>query len=484
LNGGAPLADETPGATIAGLSPTSLGRVHVEVSAFRSISVYILVVSLFAIASWLVLDYGKSLPAAGSRPPVSSKPADGSAGLRTLLLQIALTLAAARSFGWVIRKMGQPSVIGEILAGIVLGPTIFGRVAAGASSFIFPSASLGTLKLLAEVGVILFMFRVGLEVDLTTLRGRGHIALMVSHASIVIPFFLGVALALSLFHDFAPAGTRFLAFALFVGIAMSITAFPVLAHILSERGLSSTPLGTLALTCAAVDDITAWSLLAAVIAIVKAQSLAGALITVALVAVFAVVMTRIVRPMLARVGTPIGAVVILIFAAAAATELIGVHSVFGAFVAGAILPIDRERRDAMMAKLSLATMALLPLFFAYTGLRTDLALLGNSRGWLVMVEVIAVATIGKLGGSAIAARLSGMPWTEALSLGALMNTRGLMELIVLNIGYDLGILTPAMFATMVVMALVTTMATGPLLSATERWLEEHPVLRPADSVTH
>lgn len=453
------------------------------IQSLRKICIYVGIVSLFAVASWLVIGYGKSLPAAaGEHPPVSTKQAGGTAALGMLLLQITVTLAAARSFGWFIRKVGQPSVIGEILAGVILGPTIFGRLAPGTSAFIFPSASLGTLKLLAEVGVILFMFRVGLELDVNALRGRGHTAVMVSHASIAVPFFLGVAISASLFHDFAPAGTPFVAFALFVGIAMSITAFPVLAHILSERGLTATPLGTLALTCAAVDDITAWSLLAAVIAIVKAESLAGVLVTIAFVAVFAAVMTRVVRPALARLGTPIGAVVILIFAAAGATELIGVHSVFGAFVAGAILPIDREQRHAMMAKLSIVTMALLPLFFAYTGLRTDLALLGNSRGWLVMIGVIGVATIGKLGGSAMAARLSVMPWGEALSLGALMNTRGLMELIVLNIGYDLGILTPAMFATMVVMAIVTTMMTGPLLTAIQQWLKEHPALRPADSV--
>ncbi|MEA2414166.1 MAG: hypothetical protein QOI58_823 [Thermoanaerobaculia bacterium] len=454
-----------------------------RISSLRTISIYVLIVSLFVVASWLVIGYGKSLPAAvGERAPVSAKQVGGTAPLGTLLLQITVTLAAARTFGWFIRKIGQPSVIGEILAGVVLGPTIFGRCAPDASALIFPSASLGTLKLLAEVGVILFMFRVGLELDINGLRGRGHTAVTVSHASIVIPFFLGVAISTSLFHDFAPAGTRFIAFALFVGIAMSITAFPVLAHILGERGLSTTPLGTLALTCAAVDDITAWSLLAAVIAIVNAGSLGRVLVTISLVAFFAVVMTRIVRPALARLGSPIGAVVILILAAAGATELIGVHSVFGAFVAGAILPIDREQRHAMMAKLSIVTMALLPLFFAYTGLRTDLALLSNSRGWLVMIGVIGVATIGKLGGSAIAARLSGMPWNEALSLGALMNTRGLMELIVLNIGYDLGILTPAMFATLVVMTIVTTMATGPLLTAMERWLKEHPALRPAGSV--
>jgi Kef-type K+ transport system membrane component KefB len=455
---------------------------HVKGSLLRTIATYALIVSLFAFGSWLVIDYGKSLPAAaGARPPATAKQTGGTAPLSTLLLQITVTLAAARTFGWFLRKMGQPSVIGEILAGVVLGPTIFGRIAPAASAFIFPPASLGTLKIVAEVGVILFMFGVGLELDIGKLRGRGHTAVVVSHASIVIPFFLGVVIAASLFHDFAPAGTPFVAFALFVGIAMSITAFPVLAHILSERGLSSTPLGTLALTCAAADDITAWSLLAAVIAIVKAQSLSGVLVTIALVAVFALVMARIVRPLLARIGSPIGAILILIFAAAGTTELLGVHSVFGAFVAGAILPIPREQRQAMMAKLSIVTMSLLPLFFAYTGLRIDLALLGNSRGWLVMIGVIAAATIGKLGGSAIAARLSGMPWNEALSLGALMNTRGLMELIVLNIGYDLGILSPAIFATLVVMAIVTTMATGPLLTAIERWVREHPALRSAGS---
>jgi Kef-type K+ transport system membrane component KefB len=304
---------------------------------------------------------------------------------------------------------------------------------------------------------------------------------VISHASIVVPFLLGTLASLALYRSFAPRGRSFVAFALFTGIAMSITAFPVLAHILSERKLSGTALGTVALTCAAVDDITAWSLLAAVIAIIKAQSLSGVLMTVVLIACFAFVMTRLVRPLLRRLGTPTALVVILVFAAAAATELIGVHSVFGAFVAGAVLPLDREQRHAMMEKLSIVTLALLPLFFAYTGLRTDLALLANSRGWSIVIVIIAVATVGKLGGSAIAARLSGMEWAESFSLGALMNTRGLMELIALNIGYDLGILTPSMFAMMVVMAVVTTIATGPLLTLIERTMKDRAALMPVES---
>jgi Kef-type K+ transport system membrane component KefB len=439
----------------------------------RSFLTYVLIIAVFSGAIWLVIDFGKGLPpAAGPMPPVHGRPS-GDTPLRTLLLQVTVTLAAARAFSLVARKLGQPSVIGEIVAGIALGPTLLGHLAPAAFHGIFPPSSLGALKLLADIGVILFMFRVGLELDISAIRGRGHTAVVVSHASIVVPYLLGVVAAVFLFRSFAPAGTSFVAFALFTGIAMSITAFPVLAHILTERGMAATPLGTTALTCAAVDDITAWSLLAAVIAIVKAQGIGGVAVTVLLIAFFTLTMLRVVRPGLARLGTPAALSLIILFASAAITETIGVHSVFGAFLAGAILPLSREERGRYVDRLAIISPALLPLFFAYTGLRTELTLLADARSWTICLAIIGVATVGKLGGSAVAARITGMNWREALSLGALMNTRGLMELVALNIGYDLGILTPAMFAIMVVMALVTTMATGPLLALIERAMAEH-----------
>jgi len=386
-----------------------------------------------------------------------------SSPLGILLLQIVATLLAAHAVSFVARRLGQPGVIGEMAGGIILGPTILGHFWPGTFHALFPAGSLGALKLLADVGVILFMFRVGLELDLDALRHSGRRAVTISFTSIAIPFLLGVALSLALYRSYATAGTSFLAFALFTGAAMSITAFPVLARILTERGMTATPLGRMALTCAAVDDITAWSLLAAVVAVVKGGGRGDVLMILILTAVYAVVMVRAVRPLLARTGVSDAGLIVVLFASAAATEAIGIHAVFGAFLAGVIVPLTPELRRQWVERFAIVVPALLPLFFAYIGVRTEITLLHDASSILACLAVIAVATLGKLGGSALAARWTGTPWRDALALGALMNTRGLMELVALNIGYDLGILTPAIFAILVVMALVTTIATGPLL---------------------
>jgi Kef-type K+ transport system membrane component KefB len=435
----------------------------------RSFLIYLLFIAVLLGGVVVVLHLGRALPpAAGMAPPGPGAGAISVATLRILLLQIVATLLAARAMSLVAQRLGQPAVIGEIAGGILLGPTILGHLWPVAFQSIFPAGSLGALKLLAEVGVVLFMFRVGLDVDLGTLRTATHRAVAISHASIAIPFLLGTLASLALYTSFAPRGTSFLAFALFTGIAMSITAFPVLARILTDRKMAATPLGIMALTCAAVDDITAWSLLAAVVALVNGRSPSDVLLMVGLTAGFAFVMLRVVRPLLARLLARFRlgetGLFILLFASAAITEAIGVHAVFGAFLAGVIVPLEPEERRACIERLGFVTPALLPLFFAYIGVRTELTFLVDGRSLLVCLAVIAVATLGKLGGSAAAARVTGTPWREALALGALMNTRGLMELIALNIGYDLGILTPAMFALLVVMALVTTAATGPLLT--------------------
>jgi Kef-type K+ transport system membrane component KefB len=431
----------------------------------RSFLTYLVFIAVLVGAILLVLHFGESLPRPSgfAQPQTGASPISG-ATLQTLLLQIVVTLLAARGLSVVARWLGQPSVVGEIAGGIVLGPTLLGYLWPAAFHFIFPAQSLGALKLLAEVGVILFMFRVGLEVDLQALRHSTNRAVVISHASIVIPFLLGVMASLAFYRSFAPRGTTFVAFALFTGIAMSITAFPVLARILTERKMAGTRLGTLALTCAAVDDITAWSLLAIVVAVVNGRQRAGVLIMVALVAGFAIVMLRVVRPLLARFTIGDAGMFILLFASATATEAMGIHAVFGAFLAGVIVPLAPEARRVYIERLAFVSPALLPLFFAYTGVRTELNLILDTRSLLVCVAVIAIAMAGKLGGSALAARVTGERWRDALVLGALMNTRGLMELIALNIGYDLGILTPGMFAILVVMALVTTVATGPLLT--------------------
>ncbi len=395
--------------------------------------------------------------------------------LAILLAQIITIIIVARVFGWISKKIGQPTVIGEIVAGIVLGPSLFGMYYPEFSSTLFPKDSLGNLQFLSQIGLILFMFVIGMELDLKVLKNKAHDAVVISHASIIIPFALGMGLAYFIYQSFAPTGVQFTSFALFLGIAMSITAFPVLARIVQERGLHKTRLGTVVITCAAADDITAWCLLAAVIAIVKAGSFVSALYIIALAALYVLLMIKVVRPFLTRIGNlhqtkeslnkPIVAIFFLtLIISAYATEVIGIHALFGAFMAGAIMPENIKFRNIFIEKVEdVALVLLLPLFFVFTGLRTEIGLLNDPYLWKVTGIIILVAVVGKFIGSAIAAKYVGQSWKESLSIGALMNTRGLMELVVLNIGYDLGVLTPEIFAMMVIMALVTTFMTGPAL---------------------
>ena len=397
--------------------------------------------------------------------------------LSQLFVQLLVVIAVAQGMGRLFRACGQPTVVGEMAAGILLGPSLLGMVAKGAFAFIFPAESLGSLKLLSQIGVCLFMFTVGMELDAGHLRHKARTAVIVSHASIVVPYLLGVLLAYFLFTSLAQPGTTFTAFALFMGISMSITAFPVLARILQERNLSRTYLGSTAIACAAVDDVTAWSLLAFVVAIVRAGSLAACALNLALVALFVAVMMWVIRPGLPRwLGREqleaeeptkgvLAVVMCVVVAASLCTEVIGIHALFGAFLAGAIMPETGNFRHKLAVRVeNFSTVLLLPLFFAFTGLRTQIGLLNDVQGWLICLGIIAVATVGKLGGTAITARVTGMSWRDSLQLGALMNTRGLMELIALNMGYDLGILSPRIFTMLVLMALVTTALTGPLLS--------------------
>lgn len=395
--------------------------------------------------------------------------------LALLLAQIITIILTARLFGWICMKIGQPTVIGEIIAGIILGPSLVGLYFPDFFTALFPSESLGNLQFLSQIGLILFMFVVGLELDLSVLRNKAHDAVVISHASIVFPFALGVGLAYIIYQAFAPQGISFLAFGLFIGIAMSITAFPVLARIVQERGIHKTKLGAIVITCAAADDITAWCILAAVIAIVKAGSFVSALYIIALAAIYVLLMLKVVRPFLKRVGDlsatkenlskPIVAIFFLTLVMSSyATEVIGIHALFGAFMAGAIMPENTKFRNIFIEKIEdVSLVLLLPLFFVFTGLRTQIGLLNDPYHWLIAGFIIAVAVTGKFFGSAFAARFVGQSWKDSFSIGALMNTRGLMELVVLNIGYDLGVLTPEIFAMMVIMALVTTFMTGPAL---------------------
>lgn len=464
----------------------------------RTILIYLALLALFGSGIFFAIKWGQRLPAPttenGSAIGVVAPVAAGDSTslwsplranfkepLSRLLLQVIVIVLATRLVGTLFARWGQPSVVGEVLAGILLGPSLLGWLWPGASSFIFPSESLGVLKLLSEIGVCLFMFVVGLELDLSHLRQKAHTAVLVSHVGILFPYFLGVVTALLLYSKQGAPGTSFAAFALFMGIAMSITAFPVLAHILKERGLARTALGSTALTCAAVNDATAWAILAFVVAIARATSLAATAFGLGLVLVFVALKVFLVRPQLPRwldvgrmaAGGPsrgaMAAVLLLILTSALATELIGIHALFGAFVAGVVMPQKTEFREYLIVRLeNFSSLFLLPLFFAFSGLRTHVGLLNDPTSWLVCLAIIGVATLGKLGGTMVTARLTGMNWNDSFALGALMNTRGLVELVALNIGYDLGILPPRIFAMMVLMALVTTFLTGPLLNLAER----------------
>lgn len=394
--------------------------------------------------------------------------------LSHLFVQLLVVIAAARITGRVFAGIGLPAVVGEMTAGILLGPSLLGHLAPGAFAFVFPADSLGTLKLFSQIGICLFMFAVGMELKAEHLRHKVHSAVVVSHASIFVPFMLGVMLATLLYDSMAGPDATFKGFALFMGISLSITAFPVLARILQERGLTATPLGATAIACAAVDDITAWSVMAFVVAISRSVSLSSAVLTLALALIFVAVMLLVVKRVLPKwldvsglepsSGT-LATVVCVMLAASLCTEIIGIHALFGAFLAGAVMPDVHDFRERVRLRVEkFSGVLLLPLFFAFTGLRTEIGLLDGVSDWLLCLGIIALATIGKLGATAVAARFTGMGWRESLQLGALMNTRGLMELIALNIGYDLGILSPRIFTMLVLMALTTTFMTGPLLT--------------------
>jgi Kef-type K+ transport system membrane component KefB len=443
---------------------------------------YLLLLLLFVGGVWLLLVAGARLHPAAVDPAQTT---DSSFTqllwenlrnpLSILLTQIIVILVVAGLFRRLFRGIKQPPVMGEMLAGIVLGPSVLGLFFPQVMTFLFPAASLGTLRQLSQIGVVIFMFIVGMELNIRHLREKASAAVMISHASIVFPFLLGTALALFLYNDLAPPETSFNAFALFIGVAMSITAFPVLARILEDRGLSQTDLGSIALTCAAVDDATAWCILALVIALVKATGVGISAITIVLTLVFVVLMLLVVRPRFAQVlkgpdlrqhwRRLIPIILAFLLTCALITEMIGVHALFGAFIAGVVMPDSTEFRIYLKDKLeAFGSYALLPLFFAFTGLRTEIGLLTGWYDWALCGLIILVAIAGKLGGSMLMSRLTGMNWSRSFAIGVLMNTRGLVELVVLNIGYDLGILSGRIFAMMVLMALVTTFMTGPLLS--------------------
>jgi Kef-type K+ transport system membrane component KefB len=397
--------------------------------------------------------------------------------LPLLLLQLILIVTMARLFAAHSARVGQPAVIGEMIAGIVLGPSVAGALAPGLFHFIFPADSMEALRMLSQVGVVLFMFVVGMELDLKQMRGQARTAILVSHVSIALPYLLGTFFSLFIYESFSTPGIHFSSFALFMGVAMSMTAFPVLARILEEREMTKSHLGSMALTCAAVTDVTAWTILVFVVAVVKARHPGHFLLTIGLLAVFLGAMFLVVKPLLRRLPVAkmgisseptqnmVVAVLVVAFGAGLLTEVIGIHVLFGAFVAGMVMPRESDFQLRVRERLeSFSGAFLLPLFFAFTGLRTQIGLVSDWASISVCLGLVLLATLGKLGGSMLTARRSGLDWHDSFALGALMNTRGLVELIVLNIGFDLGILSPRVFTMMVVMALVTTCMTGPLLS--------------------
>ena len=448
---------------------------------------YLALLAIFGIGIWLILSIGSGLkPAVSSDPnavvsaqntkPEVSQNLNERSPLSVLLLQIIVIIVVARLVGALFRRIGQPPVMGEMVAGIALGPSLLGWLWPQASTFLFPATSMATLGLLSQIGVVLFMFIVGVELDLQHLREKASSAVMVSHASIIVPFLLGAALALGLYPPLATPNTTFTQFALFMGIAMSITAFPVLARIIQDRGLTRSPLGATALTCASVDDATAWCILAFVIATVKATGFLSSAVTMGLTVLFVVVMLLVIKPRVEGLierrveearSSRLMMAAILAFALSCAlfTETIGIHALFGGFLAGVVMPSSTGVQTFLRQKIeSFSSVALLPLFFVFTGLRTQVTLLNDSWSWLICLAIILVAVVGKLWGSMFTARWTGMGWRDSFGLGVLMNTRGLMELVVLNIGYDLGILSNKIFVMMVIMALTTTFMTAPLLS--------------------
>jgi Kef-type K+ transport system membrane component KefB len=429
-----------------------------------------------AVAGFFVIrHYGSGLVAPPAAPQTSGvETAAASGSLLRVLIALIAVIVTGQLLSRLLARLHQPPVIGEVLAGILLGPSLIGPEL---SALVLPPSVAPFLQVIAQLGVVLYMFLVGLELQPGAVRQRLQAVIGISHAGIVVPFLLGALVAVSLYPRFSSSDVPFTNFGLFIGVAMSITAFPVLARILSDRGLARTEVGIVALSAAAIGDVTAWCLLAVVVGIVKAQAGAG-LVVVAGAAAYIAVMIFIARPLIVRFVAradrlepgrmDVALLFVALLVSALVTEAIGIHAIFGAFLLGALVPHESALARTLTRQLhDLVTILLLPAFFAFTGMRTRIDLLSGTTAWLACGLIILVATVGKVGATFVAARLTGFRSRDAVTLGVLMNTRGLMELIVLNVGLELGVISPALFAMMVLMALATTLATGPAL----RWLK-------------
>lgn len=457
----------------------------------KSIAFYLMMILVFGSLMYFIVKEGESRQVETAIQSMNEAPKNMEEGFSVfwtsmshhiqspigiLLLQIIAILLICRLFGWLFQKIGQPTVIGEIVAGIVLGPSVLGHLLPGVSSFLFPPDSLGNITILSQFGLILFMFAIGMELDIGEVRKKLKETILISHTSTIVPFFFGMLTAYFVYEGYAHKETPFLSFALFIGIAMSITAFPVLARIIQEKGLTKSHLGTISLASAANGDITAWCLLAVVIAIAQAGSMLSAIYNILFSICYILFMFLAVRPFLKMVGhiyhnkevidkTLVALMFLLLIVSSYFTEILGLHALFGAFIAGVVMPGNPKFRKIMTEKVEDVSLALfLPLFFVSTGLRTEIGLLNTPTLWIMCAIFIIVAIVGKFGGALFSARFVGESWKDSLYIGALMNTRGLMELVVLTIGYEMKILTPPIFVMLVLMTLVTTFMTTPLIS--------------------
>jgi Kef-type K+ transport system membrane component KefB len=425
----------------------------------------------------LIRALGSELVAPAPTRATAAGAAVGSANANVLLhvlLALVVIIVAARLCGALCKRLHQPPVIGEVIAGILLGPSLLGRVSPQAMGYLLPQSVAPHLAVIAQIGAILFMFLVGLELDTALLKRRTHATVAISHASILVPFVLGSVLALWLYPQLSTSDVPFSVFALFLGVSLSITAFPVLARILTDRGIHKTHMGTISLACAAIDDVTAWCLLAFVTAVANAK-VSGAFLTFALTGLYLGFMLLVARPLILRAvraqdlrhsvsQTAIAVVVVGVLLSTLATEAAGIHAIFGAFLLGAIIPHDSRLAVDLSHKLEdLVLVLFLPAFFAFTGMRTQMGLVDEPWQWFLCSVILATASLGKFGGSFVAARITGFGNRDAACLGILMNTRGLMELIVLNIGLDLHIVSSTLFAMLVLMAVITTLMTTPIL---------------------
>ncbi|MDR2809481.1 MAG: cation:proton antiporter [Tannerellaceae bacterium] len=458
----------------------------------KNLVFYLLMIALFGLLIYLIVRQGEfrqseRLEFMGT-PAVPSNLSEGFEAFRQLflqetglpiailLLQIIAILLICRLFGWLFKKMGQPTVMGEILAGIVLGPSVLGYFAPEISEFLFREESLTNINILSQFGLILFMFAIGMELDLGDVRKKLKQTILISHAGIIVPFFFGILTAYFVYDRYAAQSTPFLSFALFIGISMSITAFPVLARIIQERGLTKSHLGTLAIASAANDNITAWCLLAVVIAIAQAGSMLSAVFSILFSGIYLLVMFFFIRPILRVVGHiydnkevidkgMVALMFLILITSSYFTQILGLHALFGAFIAGMIMPENMKFRKILTEKVEDVSLALfLPLFFVSTGLRTEINLLNTPELWGMCGIIILAAVAGKFGGAFFSSRFVGESWENSLYMGALMNTRGLMELIVLTIGYEMNILPPPIFVILVLMTLATAFMTAPLIT--------------------